>query len=131
MAGTQNGETVIRLENGGTRRFRSKQERREIVEETLKAGASVALIARKHGVNANQVFKWRAQYRKGKLEVDAPATLLPVRVSDAIQSRSESHQKSEAKKVGVIDIDLGHARVHIQGAADPACVRATLESLAR
>jgi transposase len=130
--GAQNGETVVRLENGETRRFRSKQERRQIVEETLKPGASVALIAREHGVNANQVFKWRAQYRKGTLEVDRRATLLPVKVSDAMPSqRPQSHQKSAAKKVGVIDIDLGHARVHIQGAADPACVRAALESLAR
>jgi len=131
-AATQNGETVVRLENGERRRFRSKQERRQIVEETLKPGASVALIAREHGVNANQVFKWRAQYRKGRLEDDLPATLLAVKVSDAFPSqRPQSHPKSEAKKVGVIDIDLGHARVHIQGAADPACVRAALESLAR
>jgi transposase-like protein len=34
------------------RRYRSKQERRQIVEETLKPGASVALVARAHDVNA-------------------------------------------------------------------------------
>lgn len=61
----QNVGRVIRLKDGGTRQFRSKQERREIVEETLKPGASVALVARSHGVNANQVFKWRRQYRQG------------------------------------------------------------------
>ena len=38
------------------RRYRSKEERRQIVEETLQPGASVAVIARQHGVNANQVF---------------------------------------------------------------------------
>ena len=30
-----------------------------MVEETLRPGASVAVIARRHGVNANQVLHWR------------------------------------------------------------------------
>jgi transposase len=41
--------------------------RRRIVEETLGAGASVARVALKHEVNANQVFQWRRLYRDGKL----------------------------------------------------------------
>ena len=44
------------------RKYRSKEERRRIVEETLEPGASVAVIARSHGVNANQVFGWRRLY---------------------------------------------------------------------
>ena len=59
---------------------RSKLERRQIVEESLKAGASVAVVARAHGVNANQVFAWRKLYREGQLEVEATA-LLPVKIS--------------------------------------------------
>jgi transposase len=124
-------ETVIKLKDGRTRRFRSKEERRQIVEETLKPGASVALIARAHDVNANQVFKWRSQYRRGRLEVNAPATLLPVKVSDAISIRQPTHRKYKTKRSGLIDIDLGHARVRIEGTADPECVRATLEGLMR
>ena len=42
-------------------------ERRRIVEETLEAGASVARVALKYGVNANQVFQWRRLHRDGKL----------------------------------------------------------------
>jgi transposase-like protein len=51
----------------GPRRRRSAVERRRIVEETLEAGASVARIAMKYGVNANQVFQWRRLYSQGKL----------------------------------------------------------------
>jgi transposase-like protein len=76
MGEAQNAGTVVRLKDGRTRRFRSKQERRQIVEETLKPGASVSLVARAHDVNTNQVFKWRRQYHQGQLEVDAPTTLL-------------------------------------------------------
>jgi transposase len=38
-----------------------------IVEQTLRPGASVARIAREHGINANQVFLWRKRYREGTL----------------------------------------------------------------
>jgi transposase-like protein len=47
------------------RRYRSVEERRRIVEETLVPGTSVAIVARAHGVNANQVFGWRKLYHSG------------------------------------------------------------------
>jgi len=135
MSVAENQVPVVRLKNGRTREFRSKQERRRIVEETLKPGASVALVARQNGVNANQVFKWRTQYRKGRLEVDSATALVPVRVADAVQSlpsaRRGKADKSTTKKTGIIDIDLGHARIRIEGMADPECVRAALAGLAR
>lgn len=128
----QNAGKMVRLKDGRTRQFRSKQERRQIVEETLRPGGSVALVARTHGVNANQVFKWRTQYRKGRLEVDVAPTLLPVKVSDVIPMvRTRPRRKSTGRKFGIIDVDLGHARVRIEGAADPDCVRATIEGLLR
>ena len=49
------------------RRWRSVAEKRRIVELTLVPGASVALVARAHGVNANQVFKWRRDFERGEL----------------------------------------------------------------
>jgi transposase len=132
MMGVHNAGKVVRLKDGRTRQFRSKQERREVVEETLKPGASVALVARAHDVNANQVFKWRRQYRQGRLEVDAATTLVPVQVSDVIaRVRPTRRRKSTARKSGIIDVDLRHARVRIEGAADPDCVRATIEGLRR
>lgn len=122
---------VVTLKDGRTRRFRSKQERRQIVEETMKPGASVAAIARAHDTNANQVFKWRKQYQAGRLD-DAGSNLLPVRISNEVHKlRPRAHQESKATTPGIIDIDLGHARIRIEGAADPECVRAALEGLNR
>ena len=62
------------------RRWRSVAEKRRIVELTFVPGASVALVARAHGVNANQVFKWRGEFERGELSepVLASASLLPV-----------------------------------------------------
>jgi transposase len=59
---------------------RTAEEKRRIVEATLVSGASIARVAREYGVNANQVFQWRHEYRKGALWADkeARAELLPV-----------------------------------------------------
>ena len=59
-AGSASGTVVPEAK----RRRRSIAERRQVVEETLTAGASVARVARAHGVNANQVFHWRRLYQR-------------------------------------------------------------------
>jgi transposase len=67
------------------RQRRSIAEKRRIVEETLIEGASVARVARAHGINANQVFGWRRLYLAGRLGERKPAMkLLPVRVSESL-----------------------------------------------
>ena len=35
--------------------------KRQMVAETLEAGASVSIVARRHDVNTNQLFKWRRE----------------------------------------------------------------------
>jgi transposase len=120
------------MEIRASRRVWTRQEKRQIVEATLKPDASVSVIARAHDVNANQVFRWRKLYREGHLEAEVTANkLLPVKITDVgIQKiRAVPRDKSKANKSGVIDIDLGHARVRIEGAADPDCVRAVLSGL--
>jgi transposase len=93
MGAAQSAEKLVTLKSGRTRVFRSKQERRQIVEETLKPGASVALVARTHGVNSNQLFAWRRIYRDGQLEGGASASFLAVQVSDAIPVESQEKSK--------------------------------------
>ena len=109
--------------------FGARNRSERFVEETLRAGASVSVVARAHDVNANQVFRWRKLYREGQLEVEESTTrLLPVKVTDvAVQKmRVSAKPKSKFKSNGIINIDLGHARLRIEGAADPDCVRAAL-----
>lgn len=49
--------------------------KRQIVEATLKPGASAALIAREHDINANLLFKWRRHYLSGDFGI--PDVALP------------------------------------------------------
>jgi transposase-like protein len=44
------------------RRHRTVEEKRRIVQESLKPGASVAVVARRFDVNANQIFTWRLRW---------------------------------------------------------------------
>jgi hypothetical protein len=42
----------------------------------LEPGASVAEVARAHGVNANQMFEWRRAFERGELTQPCSALLL-------------------------------------------------------
>jgi transposase len=104
------------------RQRRSVAEKRRIVELTLVAGASVALVARAHGVNANQVFKWRREYERGELAAPpSPSSLLPVVLSGADRPQTISAS---------IHIEFpGRALISIESGADPILLRSILESL--
>jgi transposase len=52
---------------GPKKRRRSVEERRKIAEASLQARASLSRVARRHDVNANQVFHWRKLYREERL----------------------------------------------------------------
>jgi transposase len=127
MGSSRTAEVVL-SEPIAKRRNRSKQERRRIVEETLEPGASVAVIARQHGVNANQVFHWRKLYREGRLDVQpAAAPLLPVRITEAV-----SIEQSPAKLyAGSIVVELGRARIRVEGVVDAESLRVILERVVR
>lgn len=113
------------------RRRRSAEDSRLIVEETLLPGASVARVARKHGVNANQVFGWRKLYESGRLGVPASGmTLLPVRVVEARVPVEEVPAAPVPASSGSIHIELpGRALISMEGHVDPAMIRAVLKGL--
>jgi transposase len=119
---------VSSIEVAVTRRHRSKQERRRIAEESLQPGTSVEILARRHGVNANQVFHWRKLLREGRLDETPPSTeLVPVRIAD------EAGEQIRPARCygGTIQIELRRARVRIEGSADPESLRLILEHLGR
>ena len=116
------------------RQRRSIAEKRRIVEETLVEGASVARVARGHGINANQVFGWRRLYVAGRLGECKPAMkLLAVRVSESLPVPLAEQGSADFPKAqsSTIYIELREAQVRIEGSADPVLVRVLLECLRR
>ena len=117
------------------RQYRSLEEKQRIVGEALAEGASVARVARAHGVNANLVFNWCRLYRAGRLGRRSEAKLLPVRVT-AESSTPAPASWSEpsgllASSAGSIHIQLQHAQVRVESGANPVLLRVLLECLQR
>lgn len=66
------------------RRHRTVAEKIQIVNESRVPGTSVAEVARRYAVNANQVFAWRRQHDQGVLgrRTRRGARLIRVEVSE-------------------------------------------------
>jgi transposase len=109
------------------------EEKRRIVEEALEPGASVALVARVHGVNANQLFGWRRLYQQGRLEAKVGETpgLLPVRVIGASVTEAERSTAAPTRRTpcGMIHIELPKGQLRIAGRVDAEALRVVLEKL--
>ena len=59
------------------RRF-SAEEKRALVEEVEQSGSSISAVARKYGINPNQLFRWRKLMREGALSaVGADESVVP------------------------------------------------------
>ena len=111
---------------------RSRAERLRVVEETLEPGASVARVARKYGVNANQVFQWGRLYCTGRLgPVATELKLLPVHLAEQEQ-HAPCDEPAAAPASAAIHIELpGRTVVSLEGPVDAALACAVLECLRR
>jgi transposase len=109
-----------------TRRTHSAALKRQLVEKTLRPGASVAAIALEHRLNTNLLFKWRRDHLR-ELARQAPAPrMLPVMLetspitTDAVRPRVTP---------GLIEIELAAGRIRLKGAVDVESLRAVLDLL--
>jgi len=123
----------------GPRRQHTLEEKRQIVQETHVRGASVAVVARRHDLNPNQVFAWRRLYRQGLLKADAAqadARLLPVKVSTPTVLPSERAARAKASRalavVPSIEIKLanGHSLI-VHGDVELQQIARVIELLVR
>jgi transposase len=141
--GTQD-EVIVGQEASGkgvrSRKRRPVQEKLQIVRETLQSEASVAVIARRHGVNANQVFTWRRQYHRGQLKARmtrrrGEAMIVPVEVrapSSVPAAVTTEHVAQRALAAEQIEIEFPSGmRLRVRGAADAAALQTILRELSR
>ena len=106
---------LVRVGGNRLRTRRTRAERRAIVEATLHSGASVAQVARQHGVNANQVVQWRRLYAQGLLNDEDPPQLMPVRIAERNSTE------------GRIELEFAEVRLSVEGLPDPATPRLILD----
>ena len=65
---------------GNKRRFHSLGFKRKVVALTYVPGATVAEVARRHGLNDNMVFRWRRELRQA-CETHLEHPFLPVEIT--------------------------------------------------
>lgn len=139
---------------GERRRTRSLDERKRIVEEALAPGASVAAVARRHGLNANLVFKWirrsredwrdrRREPAKEKPVVVAPperdgSAFVPVKLLELNTASAPpsdvmakpARQTRRGARRGAMEISLPNgAKVSLDAEVDAEALRRVLSAL--
>jgi transposase len=115
-----------RSSNSAKRRQWTRALKRRIVAETLEPGASVSIVARRHDVNANQVFKWRHEMApKPRAAAKQSVTMLPVEIVP-----EANEPRPRLRRSGVIEITLaGGARICVRGKVSPETLRRVIELL--
>ena len=93
-----------------------------MVAETQVPGASVSIVARRHDVNSNQLFKWRRQLLP-KAAVESGA-MVPVEIV------ADGDRPRRPDRDGVIEITFGcGARVRLRGEVSSETLRQVIELL--
>ena len=104
------------------RRQYSEALKRQMVAETLVPGASVSIVAQRHDVNSNQLFRWRRQLLP-KAVVESGA-MVPVEIAPDVGRPRRTDRE------GVIEIAFGcGARVRLRGEVSSETLRRVIELL--
>jgi len=112
------------------RRFWSSDEKRRMVAESLKPGASVAMVAQRYGVNANLLFTWRRQEAAAANGGAEPVKLVPVTVAEAEAPSAASVAAPEP--IGRMEIVLsGGERIIVGVDVDATALARVVRTLTR
>src|SRR5262249_14840250 len=104
------------------RRQYSEALKRQMVAETQVPGASVSIVARRHDVNSNQLFRCRRQLLP-KAGVESGA-MVPVEIA------ADGDRPRRPDRDGVIEIVFGcGARVRLRGEVGSETLRQVIELL--
>jgi len=123
----------------GKRRYRTADEKQRILAEATAPGASVALVARKHGLNANLLFGWIRLRKAGLLaKAGEPAQLLPVQVTmptvlpDRACRPAETVRAVGRKADGHVAVEFpGGVIVRLHGLVEPEALVRVFSALRR
>jgi transposase len=114
-------------------------EKQRIVAETLVPGASVSIVARRHDVNANQVFKWRRELATADRAALAVASceFVPIGMFAEVESKARAAAQGDdgrphapVNRSGLIEIDLlSGSRLRVDASVDARALGRVLRAL--
>jgi transposase len=138
----------------GSRRGYDLDFKLKVLNETFAPDASVAAVARRHGMNSNVLFRWRKQFREGRLggKTVPAAGFVPVHVADdagdvrllpalrepggenvKTAGAAEPAPASAGSKIpGLIEIETaGGVKLRLSGRVDDRALRRVLAAIRR
>jgi transposase len=114
------------------RRFWAESAKRRMVAETLAPGASVSIVARRHDVNANLLFKWKrdlAPSDNGAVDLAEPACeLVPIGVLGTGSTGTPALAWSSRSGVMEIELVTG-VRIRVDSTVDERALGRALQVL--
>ena len=113
---------------GRSRRSWTVDEKRRIVEESLIAGASIAEVARRHDLNANQLFTWRRQLGVQPIAPHELTPILPV----TIEPEPSTQENNGCVTTSQMEIVLAEGdRIIVGSDVEVAALSRVLKALSR
>ena len=113
---------------GRKRRSWTLDEKRQIVEESLAAGASIAEVARRHDLNANQLFTWRRQLGVQPIAPHELTPILPV----TIEPEPSTQENGGSVTTSQMEIILAEGdRIIVWSDVEVAALSRVLKALSR
>jgi transposase len=88
----------------------------------------VSIVARRHDVNANQLFKWRRELAAAEPSAAVESgQMVPVAI---VPEPARRPRRARAERSGFIEIEFGNGtRVVIRGEVAPRTLRQVIEQL--
>ncbi len=123
----------------GKRRRFSEADKRRIVEEADRPGASASDVARRHGIAVRQLFRWKQELAPA---ATTETTFLPVTIADAPDRSAEAPASPPGPAPAIVERSapgieiqlIGGRRVRFERDVDPETLRrlvSLLEGAAR
>jgi transposase len=128
-------EPIRRLElftGAGRWRTWSDEEKAAVVAESDGPGTSISAVARRHGLNASQLFTWRRLARQAGRQDDRTVRFVPAVLSVGPQEPASAQTGSglrEQRGCHGIEIEIAGATVRIAQGASPAQIAAVIRAL--
>ena len=112
------------------RRDWTADEKAEILSACVAPGSKIAEVARRYGVSRGLLWTWRRQ-AMNDLAMETAPHFVPLRIegeateSNAIAS-APPPSSGRDQAAGSIEIEIGRARVRVEGTVDPEVLRQVL-----
>lgn len=110
----------------------SPEFKQQLVAASCEHGISISKLALENGINANLLFKWRQQWREGKLPLPSSESpqLLPVTL-DATPAQPEPlAEASEALSISC-EVTFRHGTLRLNGSVSEKFLTLLIQELKR